>query len=64
MTSYSPVASRENSRLNAVLRRWLGHGPWGLYRSTRFIGSGAPRCTQPQTIFGRINTPIVESFKG
>ncbi|ADE16926.1 hypothetical protein Nhal_3916 [Nitrosococcus halophilus Nc 4] len=55
------LVSLENSRFLAVLGRWLGHGPWGLYRSTRFIGSGAPRRTQPQHIFGRVNVPVVGS---
>ncbi|ADE13436.1 hypothetical protein Nhal_0233 [Nitrosococcus halophilus Nc 4] len=63
MTDYGSVhphlVSLENSRFLAVLRRWLGHGPWGLYRSTRFIGFGAPRRTQHQNIFGRVDIAIM-----
>ncbi|ADJ28745.1 hypothetical protein Nwat_1899 [Nitrosococcus watsonii C-113] len=55
------LASLENSRFLAVLGRWLGHGPWGFYRSTRFRGSGAPRRTEKQHILGRVDIPIVDS---
>ncbi|KFI19855.1 hypothetical protein IB75_06165, partial [Nitrosococcus oceani C-27] len=55
------LVSLENSRFSAVLGRWLGHGPWGFYRSTRFRGSGAPRRTKKQNILGRIDIPIMNS---
>ncbi|WP_231561727.1 hypothetical protein [Nitrosococcus oceani] len=35
------LVSLENSRFSAVLGRWLGHGPWGLDRSTCLQQAGA-----------------------
>ena len=55
------LVSLKNSRFLAVLGRWLDHGPWGLHRSTRFRGSGAPRRTKKQNILGRIDSPIMNS---
>jgi hypothetical protein len=56
------LVSLENSRFSAVFEQQLGCDLWGFYRSMRLIGSGAPRCTKTQNIFGRVDIPIVISI--
>ncbi len=58
-SAHPHLASLTNSRFLAVLGRRLGRSPRGFYRSTRFIGSGAPRRSEKQNILSRVNIPIV-----